>query len=86
MLLDAPRNQAYRQAILDNKNVIKGKTVLDVGCGTGILSIYCAQAGASKVYAVDASDIYKIALKIVKENNYENVIEVSRNMNYGHIP
>ncbi|XP_044745394.1 protein arginine N-methyltransferase 6 [Coccinella septempunctata] len=76
MLLDTPRNQAYRQAILDNKDFIKGKIILDVGCGTGILSIYCAQAGAAKVYAVEASSIYEVAKSIVKENKFENVIEV----------
>ncbi|KAK9886592.1 hypothetical protein WA026_017518 [Henosepilachna vigintioctopunctata] len=76
MLEDSARNQAYRKAILDNKNDIKGKVVLDVGCGTGILSVYFAQAGASKVYAVEASEIYKVAKDIIKENNFEDIIEV----------
>ncbi|KAL3288770.1 hypothetical protein HHI36_003204 [Cryptolaemus montrouzieri] len=76
MLQDSTRNQAYHKAILDNRDDIKGKTVLDIGCGTGILSIYFAQAGAAKVYAVEASDIYEIAKNVVKENNFENIIEV----------
>jgi len=31
--------------------------VLDVGCGTGVLSIFCAMAGAKHVYGVDNSNI-----------------------------
>lgn len=76
MLKDRPRNEAYRTAIFDNQEHFRGKTVLDVGAGTGILSIFCAQAGASKVYAVEASKISKIADDIVKENGFEEVIQV----------
>lgn len=35
MLEDKPRTLAYREAILSNKELFKGKTVLDVGAGTG---------------------------------------------------
>lgn len=76
MLEDSARNEAYRQAIFDNKDHIKGKVVLDVGCGTGILSLYFAQAGASKVYGVEASNVAKVAQEVIKENNYENVVQI----------
>ncbi|KAL6568799.1 putative protein arginine N-methyltransferase 6 [Orobanche hederae] len=54
---DRVRTETYRNAIFQHQERIAGKVVVDVGCGTGILSIFCAQAGARRVYAVDASDI-----------------------------
>lgn len=30
---------------------------MDLGCGTGILSMFCAQQGAKVVHAVDKSNI-----------------------------
>jgi cyclopropane fatty-acyl-phospholipid synthase-like methyltransferase len=57
MLKDTVRTDAYRDFIYNNKHLFAGKTVLDIGCGTGILSMFSARAGAARVIAVDASDI-----------------------------
>jgi hypothetical protein len=46
MLKDGPRMDAYRKAILGNSALFSGKAVLDVGCGTGILSMWAAKAGS----------------------------------------
>jgi SAM-dependent methyltransferase len=76
MLTDQPRQDAYRNAILNNKPLFKDKVVLDVGCGTGILSIFCAQAGAKKVLAVEASNLAGLAREVVKENGFVSTIQV----------
>jgi ribosomal protein L11 methylase PrmA len=52
MLKDEVRTGKYQAAILHNAALFKDKVVLDVGCGTGILSMFCAQAGAKKVIGV----------------------------------
>ena len=49
MLKDTVRTNTYKNAILHNKHLFRDKVVLDVGCGTGILSMFAAKAGASKV-------------------------------------
>ena len=52
MLKDSVRTGSYRTAILRNPHLFKDKTVLDVGCGTGILAMFAAKAGASHVVGV----------------------------------
>ena len=53
-LHDTIRNDAYRAAI--KKYVKPGSTVVDVGCGSGILSFFAAQAGSKKIYSIESSD------------------------------
>lgn len=42
----------------------------------GILSIFCAQAGAKTVYAIEASELAKMCEEVIIENNLGNVIKV----------
>ncbi|KAG8347204.1 arginine N methyltransferase [Trypanosoma vivax] len=76
MLKDYHRTTSYRDAIWRNAYLFKGKVVLDVGCGTGILSMFAAKAGARKVIGVDCSNIAVQARQIVKDNGLDNVITI----------
>ncbi|XP_036384927.1 histone-arginine methyltransferase CARM1 isoform X1 [Megalops cyprinoides] len=76
MLQDYLRTATYQKAILVNEVDFKDKTVLDVGCGSGILSFFAIQAGAKKVYAVEASSVAKCAQILVKSNNLSDKITV----------
>lgn len=49
MLKDSVRTRSYQKAIEGNAYLFKDKVVLDVGCGTGILSMFAARAGAKYV-------------------------------------
>jgi 2-polyprenyl-3-methyl-5-hydroxy-6-metoxy-1,4-benzoquinol methylase len=49
MIGDIARTGAYHRAIFENLPDFQDKVVCDVGAGSGILSIFAAQAGARKV-------------------------------------
>ncbi|XP_008335208.1 protein arginine N-methyltransferase 3 [Cynoglossus semilaevis] len=74
MLKDKVRTESYRDFMYRNPEVFKDKVVLDVGCGTGILSMFAARAGAKKVFAVDQSEIIYQAMDIVRCNKLEDKI------------
>jgi len=75
MLEDTPRTTAYQQAI--EKADIKGKVVLDVGAGSGILSLFCMRAGARRVYAVEACPgMARPLQEVITSNGGGDVIKV----------
>ncbi|XP_039587407.1 histone-arginine methyltransferase CARM1, partial [Passer montanus] len=76
MMQDYVRTGTYQRAILQNHSDFKDKIVLDVGCGSGILSFFAAQAGARKIYAVEASTMAQHAEVLVKSNNLTERIVV----------
>ncbi|KAJ1461964.1 S-adenosyl-L-methionine-dependent methyltransferase [Pelagophyceae sp. CCMP2097] len=78
MLSDNSRMCAYRDAIMQNKDCFKGKVVLDVGAGSGILSLWAAKAGAKKVYACEFTSMAVHAEALVKANGLAGVVEVRR--------
>lgn len=58
MLQDSVRTTAYQKAIFGHgPQCFQDKYVIDVGAGNGILSIFAAQAGAKKVFAIEASNM-----------------------------
>ncbi|XP_057506812.1 probable protein arginine N-methyltransferase 1.2 isoform X2 [Actinidia eriantha] len=76
MLKDTVRTKTYQNVIYKNTFLFKDKIVLDVGAGTGILSLFCAKAGAKHVYAVECSHMADMAQEIVKVNGFSDVITV----------
>ncbi|XP_050428105.1 protein arginine N-methyltransferase 3-like [Adelges cooleyi] len=74
MLKDKVRTQSYCSAILLNAPKFAGKTVLDLGTGSGILSMFMAKARAAKVFAVDEADIMYNAIDNFRENGFESII------------
>lgn len=75
MLKDRPRTDAYLAA-LEALGPLEGKVVLDVGAGSGVLSLFAARLGARKVYAVEASPFAEMTRALVEQNGFGAVVEV----------
>jgi type I protein arginine methyltransferase len=72
MLKDKVRTLSYRNAMYNNPHLFRGKTVLDVGCGTAILSMFAVKAGAKHVVGIDMSNIIDQAQKIIEANGFKD--------------
>lgn len=71
-LADTPRLDAFQRAIA--ATVRPGDVVVDLGCGTGILGLLAARAGAARVYAIDGSGMIDLARQIAAANGLRDRI------------
>lgn len=74
MLMDDIRTGGYYKGF--SKCNFKDKIVLDVGAGTGILSIFAAKAGAKRVHAVEMSGIFDKAIELVNHNKVNDIVKL----------
>jgi hypothetical protein len=74
LLLDEIRTNAYRDAI--RRLVTPGSVVLDLGTGSGILSFFACEAGARRVFAVDATHSADLAAFLARQLGYSDRITV----------
>jgi len=76
MLEDTHRTGSYFNAVMWNPKAFENKVVLDVGAGSGVLSIFAAKAGAKQVFAVEATDMAVRCRKICEANGLGDIITV----------
>ena len=72
MLADEMRTTSFLSAI--EASVRPGDVVVDIGTGTGVLSVFAAKAGASRVYAIEQEPIIGVAREIAARNGLSDII------------
>ena len=74
MIRDRVRTDGFRRAI--DSTVRPGDVVLDVGAGSGVLSLLAAKAGAARVYAVERTTVAVLAQVLAEQNGVGDVVQV----------
>ncbi len=84
-IMDKTRTETLRRSILQ---VVKpDDIVLDIGTGSGILSLFACQAGAKKVYAIERSPMIKIAQKMAEYNGFKDkIVFINEESTFAKLP
>ena len=64
-----PGGQALARYVLDHPEVVAGRTVLDLGAGSGLVAIAAAKAGAAAVVASDVDPYSRAAIAVNAQGN-----------------
>ena len=73
MVADRVRVNAYAEAL--RKTVREGAVVLEIGTGPGIFAVLACKLGASRVYAIESSEIIQVAREVATANDCADKIE-----------
>jgi len=73
LLTDVRRVERFGAAIAAT---VRGKRVVEVGTGTGILAVLAAKAGAARVTAIEETGLASLAREVVRANGVEGIVEV----------
>lgn len=68
--------------IMSNPQLVVGKRVVDFGCGSGVVAIAAAKAGAAEVIACDIDPVARCA---TRENAALNQVELTISDDFEHI-
>jgi predicted nicotinamide N-methyase len=68
-----PGGQVLARYVLDHPDLVRGRSVLDVGSGGGIVAIAAARSGANDVTAVDVEPFAIEACRLNAESNGADV-------------
>ena len=68
-----PAAQVLARFILDQPDIVRGKEVIEVGCGGAVASIAACKAGAR---TVTANDVDPVALEIARQNAAHNRVSM----------
>lgn len=71
MLGDTVRMDSYQRAI--KKHIRPGDKVIDLGTGSGILSMFAAESKPEVIYAIDHSDFIEVAQQAARENGIHTI-------------
>jgi protein arginine N-methyltransferase 1 len=75
MLVDSVRMSRYSEAI---RKHCGGKSVVEIGCGSGALSVLAAKAGATVVHAIEEAEIASVAEEMFRANAVDRVVRLHR--------
>jgi protein arginine N-methyltransferase 1 len=77
-ITDAVRLDAYRRAVA--AVVGPGLTVVDLGCGSGVLGLLCLRAGAERLFAIDSTSMIEAAKIVHGEAGFADRVTLLRGM------